>query len=240
MEVLERVPLFMLVQKKLLSEVLKSKWHRCVGQCKSHLPCLLCKSVEQWHDTETQTGSQRKASPVRLAVAVKLAEIKFCSSLPEATEGSLGFQRFHKFSKSTSVPFGRWGEPSMGIFWSQLQSVKPDLMLKGHCTGLLEGTFHFVLGSYRRQWTAFEVGLYRWRSALLADWPLPYCLFCTKEFWNETTWQLFPPESSLEIRYISFVAFPAKKKKAFEINKYPICCRPSVFSNLCWFLCAGL
>lgn len=128
----------------------------------------------------------------------------------------------------------------MGIFWSQLQSVKPDLMLKGHCTGLLEGTFHFMLGTYRRQWTAFEVGLYRWRSALLADWPLPYCLFCTKEFWNETTWQLFPPESSLEIRYISLVAFPAKKKKMFEINKCPICCRPSAFSNLCWFLCAGL
>lgn len=44
-------------------------------------------------------------------------------------------------------------------------------------------------------------------------------------------------ETSLEIRYTSHLALPAeKKKKAFKINKYPICCHPSEFSNHFCFL----
>lgn len=63
-----------------------------------------------WHaltQDGNPTGALGKVFLLLFAVAGRLAEIKFCNSLPEAIKGSLGFQGFYKFSESTLVLFGR-------------------------------------------------------------------------------------------------------------------------------------
>lgn len=188
------------------------EWRKSVSQTSGSVQSLSATPVfwecrTLWLNMETPAGAHRRA----LAVCTcRFVEMKFCSSSPEAIKGSLGFQGFYKFSESTLVPFGR-KKNSMGIFWSRLWNVKPDLIPKGHCAGLLEGTFHLMLRSYRRQWTAVELGLHCWQFAVPAVCPPSYCLFCTREFWNETTWQLFLPA-------------PPPKKKHFSGNNIYISC----------------